>query len=463
MQKKKHFLAICIVMLLSGCAGTKRSSETLAPALTSFDKGPQSVEGVHNKPPSAQIANVQEFTGILTLEKALALTLANNPEIAASSWDGKIGDARTHQAGLWPNPELSFSLSDFGGTGYYRGTDASTSAVQLGQLFETGGKRPKRTRLAAVEKDLAVWDYEAKRLDVLAEANKNFLDVLAIQEKNSVAEELVRLAARARETVAERVKAGKISPLEETKAGVALSQTRIQLERTKTELVAARKRLATTMGIGTPGFQRVEGNLKKISSIPSSETLNAYLEQNPDVARWAKEKEQREASLALEKAKQIPDLTLTGGMQYDASTRDSALIVGVSFPLSFFDRNQGNIAEAEYKVAKAREESRAARSRATSTLAGAYQALASSYTESISLQDDIVPSAQMVFELTQEGFREGKFDFLELLDAQRTLFEARGSYVDSLSNYHKAVVDMERIIATPLAELSGTRQKNGKE
>lgn len=463
MQKKGYLLAICIVAFLSGCAGTKRSSEVLAPESPSLDKGSPAIEAVPTKPPSAQIENVHEFTGILTLGKALALTLANNPEIAGSSWDRKIGDARTLQAGLWPNPELSFSLSDFGGTGYYRGTDVSTSAVQLGQLIEMGGKRSKRTRLAALEKDLAGWDYEAKRLDVLAEANKNFLDVLAIQEKNSVAEELVRLAARARETVAERVKAGKISPLEETKAGVALSQTRIQLERTKTELVAARKRLAATMGIGTPGFQRAEGNLKKLSSIPSSETLNAYLEQNPDVARWAKEKEQREASLALEKAKQIPDLTLTGGMQYDASTRDSALMVGVSFPLSFFDRNQGNIAEAEYKVAKAREESRAARSKAASTLADAYQALASSYAESRSLQDDIVPSAQKVFEFTQEGFREGKFDFLELLDAQRTLFEARGSYVNSLSNYHKAVVDMERIIATPLAEVSGTRQKNGKE
>lgn len=447
------------MMLLSGCAGVKRSYEVPASTLPPLDKGPQAAEAAPEKKPNVQIANAQQNNAILTLEKVLALTLANNPEIAGSTWDKKIGDARTLQAGLGPNPELSFSLSDFGGTGYYRGTDVSTSAVQLGQLIELGGKRTKRTRLAALEKDLAGWDYEAKRLDMLAEANKNFLDVLAVQEKIGVVEELVRLATRARETVAERVKAGKVSPLEETKAGVALSQTRIQLERTKTELTAARKRLAATMGIGDPVFQRVEGDLKKLSSIPSSDTLNAYLEQNPDVARWAKEKEQREASLVLEKAKQIPDLTLTGGVQYDASARDSALMIGVSFPLSFFDRNQGNIAEAEYKIAKAREESRAARSKAASTLAGAYQALASSYAESKSLQDDIVPSAQKVFELTQEGFREGKFDFLELLDAQRTLFEARGNFVDSLSNYHKAVVDIERITATPLAEVSGTRQK----
>ncbi len=402
-------------------------------------------------------ATVQEITDVLTLDKVLAQTLMGSPELAAISWDTRIGEARTLQAGLLPNPDLSYSMSDFGGSGMYSGFGIASSSVQLGQLIELGGKRSKRTHLAAVEKELADWDVESKKLDVLADANRNFLDVLTGQEKVKLAEELVRLAARARDTVLERVQAGKISPLEGTKAGVALSETGIQLARTKNELIAARNRLATSMGLGAVTFQQVSGKLDTLAPIPSPEALNAYLDRNPDIARWVKEKEQRDATLAVEKAKQIPDLTVSGGMQFYNDTNDSALMVGVSIPLPLLDRNQGNIAEAEHRRAKVREESRTSRAQAASTLSDAYQMLASSHAESKSLQNDIVPAAQKVFEDTKEGFREGKFDFLELLDAQRTLFMAKESYITSLSNYHKAVVDVERLIATPLAEVTEAR------
>jgi len=411
--------------------------------------------------PDQPKATVQEVTGVLSLDKVLAQTLLGSPELAALSWDTRIGEARTLQAGLLPNPDLSYSMSDFGGSGMYSGFGIASSSVQLGQLVELGGKRTKRTHLAAVEKELVGWDAESKKLDVLADANRNFLDVLTGQEKVRLVEELVRLAERARETVLERVQAGKISPLEGTKAGVALSETRIQLDRTKNELIAARSRLAASMGLESVTFQQVSGKLETLAPIPSSEALNAYLDRNPDIARWVKEKEQRDAALAVEKAKQIPDLTVSGGMQFYNDTNDSALMVGVSIPLPLFDRNQGGIAEAEHRRAKVREESRSSRAKASSTLSDAYQMLASSYAESKSLQDDIVPAAQKVFEDTREGFREGKFDFLELLDAQRTLFMAKESYITSLSNYHKAVVDVERLIATPLAEVSGARPQTG--
>jgi cobalt-zinc-cadmium efflux system outer membrane protein len=326
--------------------------------------------------------------------------------------------------------------------------------VQLSQLIELGGKRTKRTRLAALENDLAGWDYEIKRIDALTEANKTFIDVLAAQEQVAVAEELVRLAARARETASERVLAGKVSPLEETKAGVALSETRIQLEKARSNFIATRKRLAAIWAETTPAFERVEGNLDSVLPIPSDETLKKYLERNPDLARWAKEMEQRTAIFDVEKAKRIPDLTVSGGVRQFADTSDTALVFGVSLPLPLFDRNQGGIQEAEYKKAKAREESRAAQAKAASKLGDAYQALVFSYEESKSLKQDILPAAQGAFEAAEEGFREGKFSFLELLDAQRTLFESRGRYVESLSNYHKAVADVERLIATPLTEVT---------
>ena len=62
----------------------------------------------------------------------------------------------------------------------------------------------------------------------------------------------------------------------------------------------------------------------------------------------------------------------------------------------------------------------------------------------------MLPGAQSAFDAVTEGYHIGKFDFLEMLDVQRTLFDVRGSYIDALAEYHKAVADVERLIGEPL-------------
>src|SRR5262249_53042202 len=127
-------------------------------------------------------------------------------------------EARTLQTSLFPNPEIELELENFGGAGDVRGVDSSESTFQLSQLIELGGKRAKRLRAAGLERDIAGWDYEAKRLEVLTEATKAFIDVLAAQERLALTEDVVRLSEQVHHAAEERVKGGKVPPLETTKA-----------------------------------------------------------------------------------------------------------------------------------------------------------------------------------------------------------------------------------------------------
>ncbi len=354
------------------------------------------------------------------------------------------------QAGLLPNPELGFALEEFAGSGERRSLDSAQSTLQISQPILLGGKRAKKVRVAGLERDLAGWDYEAKRLDVLTDVAKAFVEVLAAQEQVALVKELVEVARTVFQTAMDRVKAGKVSPLEETKASVQLTNTQIELEKAQRGLEAARKRLSALWGQTAATFRRAEGRLEEVSPIPSSEQIERLIAKNPDVARWVKEMEQRSAALDLEKAKAIPDVTISAGWQRFGDTRDNAAIVGVSIPLPLFDRNQGGVLEAKSKEAKAREESRAAELKAHAALADAYQSLSSSLAAASGLKEQVLPAARLAFETAQEGYREGKFSFLDVLDAQRTLFETRGKYIEALAGYHKARAEVERLIGEPL-------------
>ena len=396
-------------------------------------------------------AKVEEPTGALMLRQVLALALMHNPELAAFSWGVRAGEARTLQASLRPNPEVSVGSEHFGGTGAVRGTGAAESTVALSQLIELGGKRAKRTRVATLERDLAGWSYESKRLDVLTEATASFVDVLTVQQRLALLEELAGLAQKVLDTIAERVTAGKSSPAEQMRAGVALANTRVEVQHAQRELELKRKRLAAAWGSTNVTFERLEGGLTTVKPIPR-------IAQNPDVARWVTEMEERRAVLELEQARRIPDVTVGAGPRYYSAGGDVGFLAGVSVPLPLFNRNQGAIREARYRVAQAEDGRKAAALQAHKALLAAYQSLSVAFVEASALQTDVLPLAQKAYEATNERYLLGKFGFVDVLDAQRALFEARTHYIQALGDYHKAVAEVERLIGQSLEGISVTSE-----
>jgi len=404
-----------------------------------------------------------EPNGVMTLSEALAMALMHNPELRAFSWELRVSEARQLQERPLPNPELQVEVEEVGGTGERTDFDGAETTIQLSQLIELGDKRAKRIKVAELEKELARWDYEAKRLDVFTDVTKSFVDVLAAQERIELMEELVRLSERVLNAVGQRVAAGKDSPVEQIKARVTLASAQIQFEKAKRNLEAARRRLSATWGGRSPAFERAVGRFYLTSPVPSFAEVTSLINQNPDVARWAVEMGQRRAALELAKAKAIQDLKLSGGMQRFNETDDNALVFGLSIPLPVFDRNQGKIREATYRLVKAEEKRKAVETNVRSALSEAMRMLSSAFTEATLLKNDILPGAQSAFEVTSQGYREGKFDYLAVLDAQRTFFEAKARYVEALATYHRAKADVERLIGRGIDTLEKVQKENEVE
>jgi cobalt-zinc-cadmium efflux system outer membrane protein len=377
----------------------------------------------------------------------------HNPELAAFAWEERRAEARALQAGLPPNPELETELEEFGGSKEFEGSQSLETTLQLSQLIELAGKRAKRRRVAELGRELSGWDYESKRLDVLTEVASSFIAVVAAQERLAATSELLRLARQIHDAVAARVEAGAVSPIEQRRAEVTLVTSQSQLEAAQRELLASRHRLVATWGSSKALFGRAEGELFALTPIPELDPLRELLDQNPDVARWEAEIEERLARLDLESANAVPDLTLSGGVKRLDATNDRAFVFGFSLPLPVFNRNQGSIAEARFDVAKADEERIAAVARAASELATEYESLAAAHLEAIALRERALPAAESAFEATREGYAEGKFSLLEMLDIQRTLFDLRLSYIEALERRQRSAVRVERFIGQPFNEI----------
>ncbi len=390
----------------------------------------------------------------ITLQKALSLALLQNPELDAFAWEQRAREARALQSGLLPNPQLEIRVEDVAGSGNFNGFDQSQTTIQLSQLVELGGKRGARLRANDLFGKLAGWDYETKRMDILTEVSKAYADVLKAQQHVLLAESLTVLGENFVNAVTERVKAGKVAPLEQTKAEISLSTMRIQLAKENRELEMARRSLSVLWGSAEPQFESALGNFFAISPLPTLEQLMSRAEGNPDLQRWATELEQRQAVVDKELTKRIPNLKLSGGFRRIEETDDNALVVGFSLPLQLFDRNQGSIREARHKLAKANAQKRAAEIRIKKNLLGVYNTVNFTHSKVLAIKNKILPGAKKAFEGINEGYRFGKFGYLDVLDSQKTYFEGHGQYLEALADHHKAVADVERLIGEPLAPVN---------
>jgi len=406
---------------------------------------------------AAGLTSAAEPEGALQLQQALASALLHNPQLAAFSYNVRAAEARMLQARVLPNPRLEAEMEEYNRGG--EGAGSAETALVLGQLIELGGKRRWRTRLAEAESELAGWDYEAKRLDVFAETALRFVEVLAAQERLELARSAVALAQKTSGAVGERVRAGKEPPLQASRSESEFEMARLDALAAENALGVARKRLAVMWGAEAATFDTADGSLDRVlQAIPPLASLRSRLETNPDLARWEAELRLRRAALSSEKAARVPDMKASVGyLQYGEDGTDASAF-GVSMPLPLFDRNRGNVMAAQHELSKAASDRSATKLALSAELAETHAGLTAAHQRVVTLRTKVVPTMEQSYQASHEGYRQGKFGFLDILDAQRGLFEVRAALVDALYEYQSALIAIQRMTGTPIEKLTETQE-----
>jgi cobalt-zinc-cadmium efflux system outer membrane protein len=390
---------------------------------------------------SAQVIGAEAATtqATLTLPAAIALALQRNPELKIAARDIEISAGLLNQAGVRPNPELSLQSEGLQ-------KNNRTTTIVLNQALELSGKRPARIAAAERERDVANADLALRRTEVRALVVAAFFDALTAEQRLQLAEASQGLAQSVTDAAARRVLAGKVSPLEETRAKVAQAGASIELRQAASAMALARQRLTAIWGGSGPQWDRLAVPAEALMTYPSLPQLLSRLNTAPQMMRSRLEIVRQQSQVDVELSRRIPDLTVSVGSQRDEQARRTQAIIGLSVPLPLFNRNQGNVLSALRKTDKARDELAAVETRLASELEQAWLRLQATRDELAILRSTILPGAQSAFDAASQGFALGKFNFLDVLDAQRTLFQSKSHYLSALAESHRASVDIERLV-----------------
>jgi cobalt-zinc-cadmium efflux system outer membrane protein len=388
---------------------------------------------------AAEPMRITPSTLSIDLPTAIRLAL-EQPAVRAAAYEVSASEATIVQAGRLPNPELEYLRE-----GQQAGT--RTTTVQINQPIELGGKRQARVALAQGAVGLAKSEQMVIRQQVRSDVIVSYYEVLVGQQRQELARALGELARESVEVASKRVAAGKISPIDETKARLAAIDAATELNQATAQLGIARTKLGALIGKPADSVILIE-LLDQLPQVKPLSALLAQAEGATSVQRARSQLAAREAQTEMERAARVPDLTLSVGSQRDDQIGKRQAIVGLSVPLPLFNRNEGNLRAALRRTDKAREELAAAQVSATSELAAVYTRFEAARNEVALLRQDVLPNARSAYELTLKGFEYGKFPFLEVLDAQRTWFQAQSRQWNSMLEAYRAYADIERIAGT---------------
>jgi len=446
-------ILLVIVLSLGGLIGCASSGSSEPPWPTPRPLGQgiiayQATVGPSNA--TGDVIAITEPVGELTLRGAMALALARNPALAAASWEIRSAEADTLQAGLGPNPEVRIGMAAYDGLFDLEGRKHTENRIRLSQVVETSGKASKRSQVGRCATALRGWDYEARRLDVLTQTAKAFISVLVAERHYALAREAGVMAQENVDALAKRAQGGMGGSLDLAEARLDLATSRIKTERAKRALARVRDALAACWGAPKATFTSVAGDLDSLAALPTLDNLLARLDGNPDIARWNTEGQLRQAAVDLEKANAIPDLRFLVGTFTAEDSSNHGFRADIEVEIPIFDRNQGAVSRARFDRIRAAHERHVALLAAQAALREAYEILSASRLEATLLKTDILPLATQRLETSNRGLTAGVVKHSDAMKAQRDLFDAKSNQVGALESFHKALINIERLIAQPI-------------
>ena len=395
-------------------------------------------------------ANAQNRNEMLTINKAISSTLANNPQLHQFflKKEGLLGQRMSND--LSPALNLGVEFENFGGTNDFSGIDATETTVALSSVIELGSKRSMRVSVVDARLNLLEYEQQAFTLDVLADVVILFVNTLKLQETIKIMSEAHELAKITFTIVKNRSNLGATPESEVKRANASVAQIQLQLDALQQQHERNRIRLASFWGMTSPKWQQLEGDLFAFGNQLEFSSLYQRALSSPSIEIFASDKRLKMAELQLARTETKSDLSWQVGVRRFEESDDSAFTFGMSIPLFSSQRNRGAITTALAAQNEVEFQHQSALIRLHTQLFEAYSQRQQHINATNVLKNTIIPELTDALLSTQHAYEAGRYSYQDWIAAQKELINAKQTLIDAAAaaSLNQAVI--EQLVAEPL-------------
>jgi len=360
-----------------------------------------------------------------SLQDLQAWAEQNSPDLRQAAAEVEVQRGKAWQAGLYPNPMLDVGSPQLSGS-------QSQYTAMLSQEIVT--KRKLRLDRAAACREVAQAElrFLRTRFDLLTGVRQSFYATLAAEQRLEALQELMTVARRSAEAAQALEKSGEGARGDTLLLELELERADFALQNAAALQQAAQRQLAATLGDPDLVIQRLEGDLAaELADYPYQLTQAGILTRNALVQAAQVEVEKNEILLRRAVVQPFPNVTVGGGIMQQPMDPHEMAMVQISLPLPVWNKNQGNIHAAQASVGRATHAARKTQVDLTKQLAAATGRFDVARQQVAKYEKSILPKAKESVRITQQGFQQGQFDLLRVLQSQRVLIESELNYLNA--------------------------------
>lgn len=389
----------------------------------------------------------------ITLDDAIQMAMQHNHNLLAARTTIQQSEAGEITANLRPNPVLSgdaqflpiFQPNKFNAD--YINTTAQFD-VGIGYLFERGRKRQHRLQAArdvTEQTRSTVADNERSLTFLVA---SQFYDVQLAESTIELAAEDLKSFQNSVDISESRYKAGDISEVDFLKIKIQLLQFQTDMSQAQLAKVQALTGLRQLLGYESVPFDYdVAGTFEYQPVTLKLEDLQAKaLAERPDLRAARQGVTAANSQYELQKANGKVDPTGTINYSHVSDTSSASLFANVQIPI--FNRNQGEIARAQYAITQAQELAHAASDQVMTDVLDAYEGLRTNDQIVTLYRSGYLKEAQDSRDISEYAYKRGAASLLDYLDAERSYRAIELAYRQSLASYLTAVEQLREAVGT---------------
>jgi cobalt-zinc-cadmium efflux system outer membrane protein len=384
----------------------------------------------------------------LTLADLQQLALANSPLIRQAAADVQAARGAVIQAGLYPNPVIGYEGDQIGALGR-----PGQQGGFLEQLIKTGGKLRLAQAAALMNQQNAEVALRRAEIDLATQVRAGYFAVLVAGENVKVARALARFTDEVHRIQVDKVKNGQAAPYEPMQARVLSLQARTQVVQARNRYTAAWRQLAAALGLPELPPTQLDGRVDRpVPIYQYDRALEHVLGAHTDVLTAQNTLQRARYQLRLAEVTPRPDIDLRAAVQKDL-TDEPALVqvnVGVGIQVPLWDRNQGNILQAQGQLLRATEETQRVRNDLTARLAEAFERYQNNLVIVDYYRNHILPDQVRVYRAVYERHQAEPqvLNFNDVITAQQSLASAVTTYLSTLGATWAAVTDVANLLQT---------------
>lgn len=392
----------------------------------------------------------------LTLQQAVGLALANNPQVLAAQKEVEVAQARILQAEAFPNLEFSVNWDETPSN--FDITQAGERNIGLVQPLEFPGKRGARGRVAKIETRFFEESLQRIKLLASAEVKRAYYQAWLSQKLVANFEAIADLLQQFREAATVRYQAQKVPFLEVLRA-------KTELAKIYNELIAARREAQNALAelnrlLGRAGSTPLALG-DDFSYQPFTKTVEMVMNEmrQTSAARRLSETlvERGRAQMRLAQKSYLPDFTVglfnqkrDGQPPFTAENPFGSTVsnlwgidVGVSIPLWFWKGPRGQAEEARASFDLAQIQREAVERNVTTAIENAHRSVKAAEAQVRLFEESLLRDMEDELRTGIAHYQTDQIDALNLIDIYRTYTETRAEYYRALFNYYVALADLE--------------------